>query len=63
MEEPAKVEEEPPTPSHKPATHVEAIERPVPTLGADFWTSMVQTKREMDKAAKSLRYSNLVVFK
>ncbi len=55
--------EEPPTPAHKPVTKVEVIERPVPTLDADFWAGMLTTKREMDKAAKSLRYSNLVVLK
>mgnify|MGYP000187744975 CR=1 FL=1 len=54
--------EEPPTPSRKQVT-VETTQRPVPTLDADFWSSMLITKREMDKVAKSLRYSNLVVFK
>ena len=55
--------EEPPTPSHKPTTVVESEQRPVPTLDADFWGGMLLTKRSMDKAAKTLRYSNLVVFK
>ncbi len=55
--------EEPPMPFHKPATKVEPTERPVPTLDADFGGGMLNTKRAMDKAAKSLRYSNLVVFK
>mgnify|MGYP000450189434 CR=1 FL=1 len=54
--------EEPPTPSHK-KTREEPVERPVPTLDADFWSGMLITKREMDKAAKKVRYSNLVVFK
>jgi hypothetical protein len=70
MEEPKEVEatevvaeaEEPPTPSHK-TTREEPVERPVPTLDADFWGSMLNTKREMDHAAKKARYSNLVVFK
>jgi hypothetical protein len=56
------VAEEPSTPSHK-KTKEEFIERPVPTLDADFWSDMLNTKREMDKAAKKVRYSNLVVFK
>ncbi len=34
-----------------------------PTLDANFWGSMLQTKREMDKAARSQRYANLIVFK
>ncbi len=55
--------EEPPTHSHKPVTSVETTQRPVPTLDADFWGGMLNTKRDMDKAAKRLRYSNLVVFK
>ena len=58
----AEVAEEPPTPSHK-KTREEPVERPVPTLDADFWSGMLNTKREMDKAAKKVRYSNLVVFK
>jgi hypothetical protein len=59
----AEVEaEEPPTPSHK-KTREEPVERPVPTLDADFWSGMLVTKREMDREAKKARYSNLVVFK
>ncbi len=59
----AEVEaEEPPTPSHK-KTREEPVERPVPTLDADFWSGMLITKREMDREAKKVRYSNLVVFK
>ncbi len=54
--------EEPPTPSHK-KTREEPVERPVPTLDADFWSGMLITKREMDREAKKVRYSNLVVFK
>ena len=55
--------EEPPTPAHKPVTKVEEVERPVPTLDADFWAGMLTTKRQMDQAARSLRYSNLVLLK
>ena len=59
----AEVEaEEPPTPSHK-KTREDPVERTVPTLDADFWSGMLRTKREMDHAAKKVRYSNLVVFK
>ena len=58
----AEVAEEPPTPSHK-QSKVETTPCPVPALDADFWTGIVNTKREMDKAAKSLRYSNVVVLK
>ena len=54
--------EEPPTPSHK-KTREEPVERPVPTLDADFWSGILITKREMDREAKKVRYSNLVVFK
>ncbi len=54
--------EEPPTPSHKRTVVVED-QRPVPQLDADFWSGMLLTKRNMDKEAKSLRYSNLAVFK
>jgi uncharacterized membrane protein len=57
-----EVVEEPATPSHR-QTSAEPVERPVPTLDADFWSNMLVTKREMDKAAKKARYSNLVVFK
>ncbi len=53
---------EPPTPSHKPTVVVDDA-RPPPTLDADFWGGMLLTKRKMDREAKSLRYSNLVVFK
>ncbi len=62
-------EAEPPTPSPKPRkkatrTSQQAVPlAPVPTLDADFWTSMVITKREMDREATRTRYSNLVVFK
>ena len=52
-----KVEELPEKPARDP------IERSVPILDANFWGSMLQTKREMDKAARSLRYANLVVLK
>mgnify|MGYP000397103910 CR=1 FL=1 len=52
--------EEPPTPSHR--KKVEMATRP-PALDADFWGGMLNTKRAMDKAATSLRYSNLVVLK
>ncbi len=41
----------------------EPIDREVPTLDANFWGSMLQTKREMDKAARSQRYANLIVLK
>jgi hypothetical protein len=41
----------------------EPIDREVPTLDPNFWGSMLQTKREMDKAARSLRYANLIVLK
>ncbi len=58
----AEVVEEPSTPSHKKTTE-EPVERPVPTLDANFWGDMLRTKREMDHAAKKARYSNLVVFK
>ena len=52
--------EEPSTPSHR-----RAVEDPWsgPPPDADFWSGMLLTKRNMDKEAKSLRYSNLVVFK
>jgi hypothetical protein len=52
--------EEPSTPSHR-----RPVEDPWsgPPPDADFWSGMLLTKRNMDKAAKSLRYSNLVVFK
>jgi hypothetical protein len=59
---PEVVAEEPATPSHK-QTSVEPLERPVPTLDPNFWSNMLVTKREMDNAAKKVRYSNLVVFK
>jgi hypothetical protein len=59
----AEVAEEPPTPSPKPKKKVEMATRPVPTLDADFWGGMLNTKRAMDKAATSLRYSKLVVLK
>ena len=41
----------------------EPIEREVPQLDPNFWGSMLQTKREMDKAARSQRYANLIVLK
>jgi hypothetical protein len=41
----------------------EPIDREVPTLDPNFWGSMLQTKREMDKAARSQRYANLIVLK
>jgi hypothetical protein len=41
----------------------EPIDRSVPTLDPNFWGNMLQTKREMDKAARSQRYANLVVLK
>ena len=53
--------EEPPTPSHK-KRRADPMQ-PVPTLDADFWSGMLITKREMDREAKKVRYSNLVVFK
>jgi hypothetical protein len=53
----AEVKELPEKPARDP------IERSVPILDANFWGSMLQTKREMDKAAMSLRYANLVVLK
>ncbi len=53
--------EEPHTPSHK-KTRADPMQ-PVPTLDADFWSGMLNTKREMDREAKKVRYSNLVVFK
>ena len=60
----AEVEaEEPPTPSHKKRRADPIEERPAPTLDADFWSGMLITKREMDREAKKVRYSNLVVFK
>ena len=55
--------EEPSTPSHIPRKKVEMATRPVPELDADFWGGMLNTKRAMDKAATSLRYSNLVILK
>ncbi len=55
--------EEPPTPSPKLRKKVEMTTRPAPTVDADFWGGMLDTEREMDKAATRLRYSNLVVFK
>ena len=61
-EAPEAPEVEPPTPSHKPTVVMEDT-RTVPTLDADFWGGMLLTKRKMDREAKSLRYSNLVVFK
>ena len=56
----APAPEEPSTPSHR-----RAVEDPWsgPPPDADFWSGMLLTKRNMDKEAKSLRYSNLVVFK
>ena len=51
----AEVKEVPQKPDRDP------IDRPVPTLDANFWGSMLQTKREMDKAARSQRYANLIV--
>ena len=60
----AEVEaEEPPTPSHKKRRADPIEERPAPTLDTDFWSGMLITKREMDREAKKVRYSNLVVFK
>ncbi len=60
-------EVEPPTPSPKPrkkaAKTTQQPTPPAPTLDAEFWTSMVSTKREMDREATRTRYSNLVVFK
>ena len=53
----AEVKQVPEKPDRDP------IDRSVPTLDANFWGSMLQTKREMDNAARSLRYANLVVFK
>ena len=53
----SEVKELPEKPARDP------IDRSVPTLDANFWGSMLQTKREMDKAARSLRYANLVVLK
>ncbi len=41
----------------------EPIDREVPQLDPNFWGSMLQTKREMDKAARSQRYANLIVLK
>ncbi len=63
VEEAAEVveAEEPPTPSHK-KRRADPMQ-PVPTLDADFWSGMLNTKREMDREAKKVRYSNLVVFK
>ncbi len=67
-----EAEEEPPTPSPKPRKKAVRISRPpaptlhhqpVPTLDADFWASMLTTKRQMDLEATRTRYSNLVVFK
>ena len=60
QEVPAPAPEEPSTPSHR-----RAVEDPWsgPPPDADFWSGMLLTKRNMDKEAKSLRYSNLVVFK
>ena len=58
----AEVEaEEPPTPSHK-KRKADPMQ-PVLTLDADFWSGMLTTKRDMDREAKKVRYSNLVVFK
>ena len=54
--------EEPSTPSHKETSEEPIVERTVPTLNANFWGDMLKTKREMDHAAKKVRYSNLVVF-
>ena len=62
----------PPTPTPKPRKKAVRISRPpaptlhhqpVPTLDADFWASMLTTKRQMDLEATRTRYSNLVVFK
>ncbi len=59
----------PPTPSPKPRKKAVRISQPptqqppVPTLDADFWASMLTTKRQMDLEATRTRYSNLVVFK
>ena len=63
VEEAAEVAEaeEPPTPSHK-KRRADPMQ-PVLTLDADFWSGMLITKREMDREAKKVRYSNLVVFK
>ena len=64
-------EEPPPTPSPKPRKKAVRISQPpapnlqppVHTLDAEFWASMITTKREMDSEATRTRYSNLVVFK
>jgi hypothetical protein len=42
---------------------MEAPPPPVPAIDAQFWGEMLNTKREMDREATRLRYSNLVVFK
>jgi hypothetical protein len=35
-------------------------QQPAPVIDASFWSSMLQTKREMDRQAKTSRYANLV---
>jgi hypothetical protein len=70
VEEPVVVEPSapPPTPKapkmapRKSARVVAPLAEPppVPVIDASFWSSMLQTKREMDRQATASRYANLV---
>jgi hypothetical protein len=66
-EEPSTSAEEPATPAPtrkaRKKVQMEAPPPPVPAIDAQFWGEMLNTKREMDREATRLRYSNLVVFK
>jgi hypothetical protein len=40
----------------------EATPRAVPVVDAAFWSSMLQTKREMDRDTRASQWANLVKF-
>jgi hypothetical protein len=37
-------------------------QQPAPVIDASFWSSMLQTKRTMDRQSQDSRYANLVKF-
>jgi hypothetical protein len=68
-EEPSVPHTPPPTPKPKRAPRKAKAIAPLiepaqvaPTIDASFWSTMLQTKREMDRQATATRYANLVKF-
>jgi hypothetical protein len=42
------------------APKVQPVEQQVPVIDTNFWTSMIQTRRQMERAETATRYANLV---